>query len=88
MLALSGADTSPIETHPDLPQLTQRENAVMQRVAQGYSNKEIARTLGITEHTVKVHLHHIYGKLRLRRVDLLLGHRNGAQSASLGIDAN
>jgi DNA-binding NarL/FixJ family response regulator len=75
MLALSRAVGGATEPLADLPQLTQRENAVMQRVIQGYANKEIARALGITDHTVKVHLHHIYGKLHLRRVDLLLGYR-------------
>ena len=84
MLALSSPEPSSTEAQTaDLPQLTMRENAVMQRVIQGYSNKEIARTLGITDHTVKVHLHHIYGKLHLRRVDLLLGHRNGANQAGM-----
>jgi two-component system nitrate/nitrite response regulator NarL len=84
MMALSSLEPTPTEAQiRDLPQLTLRENAVMQRVIQGYSNKEIARTLGITDHTVKVHLHHIYGKLHLRRVDLLLGHRTGANPAGM-----
>jgi two-component system, NarL family, nitrate/nitrite response regulator NarL len=45
--------------------LTPREADVAYRVAQGLSNKEIARELHLSEGTVKMHLHHIYGKLRL-----------------------
>jgi two-component system, NarL family, nitrate/nitrite response regulator NarL len=67
------------EPHPDLLELTPRENAVMRGVLSGYSNKQIARTLEIAEHTVKIHLHHIYGKLHLhRRVELLLRHGRGS----------
>lgn len=44
--------------------LTQREVQVMQELARGLANKEIADTLGISEHTVKTHLKNILGKLR------------------------
>lgn len=43
--------------------LTQREQEVLQALAQGMSNKEIAAALGIAEKTVKVHISHILGKL-------------------------
>jgi DNA-binding NarL/FixJ family response regulator len=43
--------------------LTAREIEVLSLVAQGASNKEIARHLHISEATVKTHLVHIYGKL-------------------------
>ena len=53
--------------------LTRREIEVVQRVAQGLNNQAIAQSLSIGEGTVKVHLHRIYGKLKLRnRVELLL----------------
>lgn len=45
------------------PALTRREAEVLQLVAEGYSNRRIARTLGIELRTVKNHLTHIYGKL-------------------------
>jgi two-component system nitrate/nitrite response regulator NarL len=62
--------------HADLRQLTPRENAVVRSVLCGHSNKEIARALGIAEHTVKIHLHHVYAKLHLHgRLDLVLRHR-------------
>jgi DNA-binding NarL/FixJ family response regulator len=53
--------------------LTRREIEVMQRVARGVTNQTIAQSLSIGEGTVKVHLHRIYGKLKVRnRVELLL----------------
>jgi two-component system nitrate/nitrite response regulator NarP len=43
--------------------LTGRERSIAGLVAQGLRNKDIAAELGITEGTVKVYLHGIYGKL-------------------------
>lgn len=43
--------------------LTDRELEILQSVAQGNRNKEIAYQLGITERTVKAHLASIYNKL-------------------------
>jgi len=43
--------------------LTGRETEVLQLLAQGRSNKEIARTLQIGEDTVKSHVGHIFAKL-------------------------
>jgi DNA-binding NarL/FixJ family response regulator len=45
-------------------QLTPREIDVLREVAKGLANKEIADTLGITEHTAKDHLKSILAKLR------------------------
>jgi two-component system nitrate/nitrite response regulator NarL len=50
----------------DLGQLTEREQAVLRCVADGQSNKLIARTLSITEGTVKVHVKHLLKKLNFR----------------------
>ncbi len=44
------------------PQLTNRELAVLKRVAAGDPNKLIAADLGISETTVKVHLSHVFEK--------------------------
>jgi len=46
--------------------LTERELAVLRLVAGGYSNKEIGRTLGISDGTVKNHLTDILEKLQAR----------------------
>jgi DNA-binding NarL/FixJ family response regulator len=46
--------------------LSPREREVLRHVADGLSNKEIARKLFISEVTVKVHLRHIYKKLGVR----------------------
>ena len=46
--------------------LTRREFGVMELAVKGFSNKQVARELGISEGTVKVHLHQIYDKLRLQ----------------------
>jgi DNA-binding NarL/FixJ family response regulator len=46
-------------------ELTPRELEVLQQTARGLANKEIGDALNITEHTVKDHLKHILGKLRV-----------------------
>jgi DNA-binding NarL/FixJ family response regulator len=43
--------------------LTERETEVLQLLAQGLANKQIAMALGISEHTVKFHVSAIYAKL-------------------------
>jgi two-component system, NarL family, nitrate/nitrite response regulator NarL len=46
--------------------LTSREAEIAYLVSRGLRNKEIGRELHLCEGTVKMHLHHIYEKLRLR----------------------
>lgn len=43
--------------------LTEREREILERVARGNQNKIIAADLGLSEHTVKIHLHNIIHKL-------------------------
>ncbi|MBH5317346.1 response regulator transcription factor [Paenibacillus sp. GSMTC-2017] len=58
------------ESFPASP-LTEREKEVLQRVATGASNREIAGLLNLSEHTVKNHLKNILQKLHLdNRVQL------------------
>ncbi|MGI9615791.1 MAG: response regulator [Acidimicrobiales bacterium] len=45
------------------PPLTDRETAVLQRVAEGETNKEIARGLSLSPGTVRVHVSNILAKL-------------------------
>lgn len=45
--------------------LTEREHEILQCLAQGLNNKTIARDLGISVTTVKVHIKHLLCKLKL-----------------------
>ncbi|TSD58397.1 response regulator [Aeromicrobium piscarium] len=47
----------------DTTELSDREGEVLRLVARGRSNREIARTLFVSEATVKTHLTHVYEKL-------------------------
>ena len=47
--------------------LTPREKEVLSILAKGYTNKEIAQTLSISERTVKSHLNNIFRKLNVTR---------------------
>jgi len=46
------------------PLLSNREMHVLKELAEGLSNKQIARRLGISEKTVRNHLVSVYDKLR------------------------
>ena len=45
--------------------LTAREREILDHLAQGQSNKAIARALDISHDTVKLHVRHILSKLNL-----------------------
>ena len=64
--------------------LTERETDVLRLLAQGQSNKEIARSLGIGEQTVKTHVGHILSKLDMssRTQAALYAIQSGLVSAS------
>jgi len=48
---------------PDAEELTEREREVLALVADGATNRAIARQLHLSEATVKTHLVHVYAKL-------------------------
>jgi DNA-binding NarL/FixJ family response regulator len=48
---------------PARSDLTERELEVLQFVARGLSNKEVARAIGRTDETVKIHLKNVFAKL-------------------------
>ena len=60
MLSSTGRE---IPTSP----LTSREKEISLLVAQGHSNKTIAKMLWLSEKTVRNHITHILSKLRLQR---------------------
>ena len=62
LIRLSGRRESSSEDSLVEP-LTARELEVIQLMAQGLANKQIALKLGISEHTVKFHLSSLYAKL-------------------------
>ncbi|HYB00422.1 MAG TPA: response regulator transcription factor [Ktedonobacteraceae bacterium] len=70
---------------PESPEeLTERETEVLRLMAQGQANKEIARSLNISEKTVKVHVSNILSKLGVqsRTQATLYAIRFGLVSAS------
>jgi len=50
------------------PELTSREREVLQLLAEGHSNKEMASRLGVSDKTVEKHREHIMEKLNLRTI--------------------
>lgn len=63
---------------------SEREQQVIQLVAQGLKNKEVANAIGTTEHVVKNYLRVIYDKLGLwNRVELALWYESRRSGSSL-----
>jgi DNA-binding CsgD family transcriptional regulator len=47
----------------DLPALTRRQVELLQRLARGATNRQLARDLGLSEATVRKHLENVYARL-------------------------
>jgi DNA-binding NarL/FixJ family response regulator len=61
---IGAAELGPLTyANGNIPNLTDRQREVLERVCQGEPNKQIARRLGMTEGTVKVHVRQIMRKL-------------------------
>ncbi len=60
--AMLQADRDPV---PDDRRLSLREEEVLRSLAKGRRYKEIAADLGLSLHTVRTHIHHIYQKLHV-----------------------
>lgn len=65
-LVTAAPSTPTPDPPPELSQLTPRELEVLQLIGQGYSNREIAQALFITERTVKNHVSSLLSRLSLR----------------------
>jgi len=70
-------------------QLSKREMEVVSTVAEGLTNREIAKRLGLSEHTVKNYLFRVYDKLGVSsRVELLfmtLSRSSGSDSVASSV---
>jgi len=84
---MESTETEFVEIAPVLRTLTEREREVLKCLVDGQSNKEIARSLGLSDGTVKVHLHNIYEKTgvnnRTSLVALALRLRTGSEQSQM-----
>ncbi|MCU0918769.1 MAG: LuxR C-terminal-related transcriptional regulator [Burkholderiaceae bacterium] len=74
----AAGDTAPVRpVSAQLQSLSPREHHILQLLADGRTNKEIARGLGIAPETVKTHVSKIFGKLgaqnRAQAVAMVMG---------------
>lgn len=73
LLAISKKQSSQPRGDADIAELTKREEQIVDDVARGLTNKEIARDLNISEKTVKHYMTNVMQKLEVRnRVEAVL----------------
>lgn len=73
-----------LTAHGALQRPTPRQMRVIEMVAQGLKNREIAESLGITEQVVKNYLYKIYGKIRVEnRLELALWYERQVHEGKL-----
>jgi DNA-binding NarL/FixJ family response regulator len=56
----------PLTTAAHVEGLSPREHEILELLAQGFPNKEIAHRVGVNDGTVRWHLRHVYNKLHVR----------------------
>lgn len=81
-----------VSSAPHIGPLTDRQREIVRWVAQGLSNKEIGRHMGISPTTVKTHLHNIFERAGISGRQQLtahaLRHPNGAHAVAPAADMN
>jgi DNA-binding NarL/FixJ family response regulator len=67
----------PLVASEEVEDLSPREREILKLLAEGFSNKEIASRMGVTDGTVRWHLLHVYHKLHVRsRTEAALKYRS------------
>jgi len=86
--ALAGDESQPIKSANGTCLLTKREEELVQLVAEGLTNRDIARQLNLTEHTVRNYLFRIFNKLgtsnRLELALYVIKQRGASQGSNFG----
>jgi DNA-binding NarL/FixJ family response regulator len=81
--AISGSKTSIIT---ESIRMTKRERQVMEMIAEGSTNKEIAQKIHLSTYTVKSHVHNILEKLALNTRVQIAKHYHLSESYKTAID--
>ena len=80
LFAQTAAAQKPAANQPEFSDLTAREEQILAHVSVGATNKEIARTLKISDKTVKYYMTNIMQKLQVRnRVEAVVAVRDRAK---------
>jgi DNA-binding NarL/FixJ family response regulator len=61
-----GSFQTPLAAASEVEELSPREREILELLAQGFPNKEIAHHVGVSDGTVRWHLRHVYEKLHVR----------------------
>lgn len=76
-----GSFQAPVASAAEVEELSPREREILELLAQGFSNKEIAARVGVGDGTVRWHLRHVYEKLHVRsRTEAALKFRSATGS--------
>lgn len=81
--AVSGSKPSAIT---ESTRMTKRERQVIELIAEGYTNKEIAQKLHLSTYTIKSHVHNILEKLALNTRVQIAKHAHLSESYKTAID--
>jgi len=81
--AVHGSNPSVIN---EAVRMTKRERQVIELIADGSTNKEIAQNLHLSTHTVKSHVHNILEKLSLNTRVQIAKHAHLSESYKIAID--